>query len=439
MRLLTPLFLVAIYSVLGDLANAQDFDPSTNIGNQIDQNVTQTLQTATGAPIVITHPTPRKGGGMFAVPIIKGVTGPYSGFLTKSSTKLTFTTGAILLQETFNEKNSFTGIGVTDGFATQIGTDISSSYGTDIQPNFSYQHASRDLIGTTTYRADTYAGSVGITQKIFPFIPGQPHAVYNLGKPVTYHDTRSFAEDIFPNCDINLGLNLGVNTSSQSTLKKTSWTDLTQDTYGIAPSLIFDLYLKRPKKEDKFSLIPATISIVPGYTDQMTMANNGTSSSTGLLSLQDRNAYYWVLDSADRNNDIGPFFTRAIIITESNTFLHDTNQEPLTPSQPPFAIKTGPSSALRSATRSTAPTSKSNIPTKPSTTCMKRITSSPVATSNSNSIASSSVILSLSKDQFPSSQTPCLRRSVVAAAVPSGGPFASPSVILSLSKDQFSS
>lgn len=418
---LSILWILSTYVLAGLVANAQDFDPTINLGNQIDQNVSRTLEAQSQAPVTNTEANPAppaasnqtasnklvaqqppslapapNGITTNAAPVYPGETGsrpstflnpsltkryyaapvysqtqaapvyntihmeaapvpaaapinggnvPYSGFTTNAPTAVQYKTNAMLFQETFTEKNSYTGMGVTDGFATQIGTDISNNVGTDIQPNLSYQYAARDRIGTTTYRADTYSATLGITQKVFPFKPllqYQGGATYNLGDPepgaTTYEaNGQKYIADVYPSFDANLSFNAGANEACVFNLGKGSWAHTDQHTFALAPGLVFNFYLKRlDKAHNHFSLIPTTISIAPTYTDQMTMVNNGTSSSAGILTIQDRNSYYWVFDDDLPSGDVTVKGVRYLQVTESNTLYHDTNQEAVTTPVSPY-------------------------------------------------------------------------------------------------------
>ena len=338
MRFIVICLWLTSYVLTIDRANAQTFDPTIDIGNQVDENVSRALQTqtASGSSSALVPSSEE-----YSARAIEQKYQDYSGFLippppgTPVQPVNWWEPKETLLQETFNEKNSFLGTGVTDGYTSQVGLDFRTPFGTDIQPFFVYQHASRDLVGTTIYRADSYGGSLGITQKLFPLIAGQPLARYNLGDSSNVvYNAQGYAPDYYPNFDLNLGLNFNAASTDVSNLKKGTWADSTQATYGLAPSLIFGFYFKRPNIENKFSLIPASVTIVPTYSDQMVMANNGTSGSNGILSIQDRNTYVWVVHQTDLPIDVQPTPTETIEVTESNTLLHDSNQEPLTASTP---------------------------------------------------------------------------------------------------------
>jgi hypothetical protein len=334
MHHLTCLVALGIYIAICSSANAQVFDPTDSIGNQVDQNVSRTLQTESGAQVIPPPSSSLPPGTAGEKAVLGGTPGNYSGFSINAPPAKLFEAKQFLLQGTFNEKNSFLGMGVTDGYTGQIGLDVTSSFGTDIQPFVSYQHASRDLVGTTTYRADNYGGAINITQKLFPFFPGQPQAVLNLRDPTCEEKEALQAQknikDIFPNFDINLGLNLMTNSTGLSNLKKGTWTGVNQDSYGIASGPIFDFYFKRPQKGDPFSLMPVSVTVITSYSDQMINADNGTSGSNGLLSAQARTTYVYVLNQETKDTDIGTIPYETLELTQSNTFLHDTNQEPLT-------------------------------------------------------------------------------------------------------------
>ncbi len=347
------------------IANAQDIDPSINIGNQVDQNVVDTLIAPGATPVNITEARQKSAASLqltpWSTPTTKnGYLSPYSGYAT-SVAPLTV---SVLAQQGFSSKDSFTGMGVTTSYTSQVGLDLATCYGTDIQPFLSYQHASRDLIGTTTYRSDAYGGSLNLTQRIFPLAAitdKQPKAVYNFSGGDTtpidatqslsngngYIGDTKYVKDVYPNCDINLGLNLGLNAPSITTLKKTTWVASNQNMYSVAPSVVFDLFL-RPVLADGIPrprYLPNSISIVPTYNDTMTMVDNGTSGSNGTLAIQERNAYVFAIhpptdppvDKFNRKpTDLVPHASETIQIIETNTLLHDTNQEPTTASPGPI-------------------------------------------------------------------------------------------------------
>ena len=245
-------------------------------------------------------------------------------------------------QEMFNAKNTYVpGVGDTTTYNNQIGCDLTTPYATDIQPFINYQYATQHLNGMNTFRDNTYGAALNISQKIFPFAPvfeeGEAGAVYNLRNATPQERSRiatGDVPDIYPNFDTKLGFSVGFTDNNQESFKKAHWSYMTQDVYSLSPNLAFDFYMKRPTVENQFSLIPAAISIVPTYNDQCISANDGTSGSSGIFSVQNRNTYIYVITPGAVGNqnssavvDVQP--KEAVTVTESNTILHDTNQEPL--------------------------------------------------------------------------------------------------------------
>ena len=380
-RIIQVVILTASYALLITAASAQDIDPSTNIGNQVDQNVIDTLTAPGSTPVNL--PPPSKGEKpldllnfdiktLSTVVTQDGKLSPYSGY----STTVKPVSVAILAQQGFTSKDSFVGMGVMTTYMSQVGLDFATCFGTDIQPFLNYQHASRDLIGTTTYRSDSYGGSINIVQRLFPFVAitdRQRKAVYNFqaddtsvkdvnGTPQPLSDGNSivvdkktglpvmYVKDVYPNCDGNLGVSLGMNAPDISTFKKSKWIDSNQNMYSVAPSAIFDLFF-RPVVDDGVprpcyvGYLPNSISFVATYNDTLAMADDGTSSSNGTLSFQERNTYAFALGHPTglplaKNKkdftDVVPHPNETIQLIETNTLLHDTNQEPLTPPSGPL-------------------------------------------------------------------------------------------------------
>lgn len=335
MKISNGLLVGIVYFVLRGAANAQIIDPSLDIlNNQVDQNVIQNVETVSGNTVEYNKATTPEEE---AAGVKNGYTGSMSGLQTQPTNTVTLALGPSLFQETFNEQNSFIGKGVTDGYTTQLGQDFKSKYGTDIQAFFTYQHSGRDLSGTTTYRADSYGGTISVQQKILPFVPlmpGQTSAVYNFDRHQVFNTPGKkpieWVEDVYPNWDAFAGLTAAVNSVDMTNLKKHTWLSSTQDNYTLSPNLTFDFYLRRPAEGDTLNPIPNTITVLSTYTDQMS-EDAGASGSAGVLSIQDRNSYYWVLGSGPHDRDLGTFPTEALILTQTNAVVRDTNQESITP------------------------------------------------------------------------------------------------------------
>jgi hypothetical protein len=159
--------------------------------------------------------------------------GIYSGY----GKKATWNIANVALIETFNEKNSFIGKGVTDNSSSQLGFTIKSPFGTTIQPYIAYQYSSIDLFGANSAHGDTYGASLNIAQKLLPAIPvfrdNQSGAVLNIpaDKPDVPCDKNTW-KDHYPNFDVVAGLNLSYGDANISTYKK-GWAYDTQDGYGI--------------------------------------------------------------------------------------------------------------------------------------------------------------------------------------------------------------
>jgi hypothetical protein len=328
---LTLGFLLA-YLGTSPRAIGQGIDTFSQISNQVDANVVETLTTPSyQSPGAVTY-NPETGGAQPG-----NTPGIYSGYGQKGKWDFLSNVGMI---ETFNEKNSFTGKGVTDLYSSQLGFTIASPIGTKIQPYISYQHTSTDLVGTNSAHANTYGASLNITQKIFPAVPvfcdDQPNAVYNIptSKPDQQCDATTW-KDHYPNFDIVAGLNLSYGDANLSTLGK-GWKYDTQDSYGITPNLSFDLYRKKSATEGGFDFLPNAISIVPSYAYNSTDGHSGESSSSGLLSIQDRNSYLFVCHHKD---DCDSTPDETIQIIQSNTLFHDTNQEPIAAPTGPIAYQ----------------------------------------------------------------------------------------------------
>jgi hypothetical protein len=337
--------LPSIYLAFACVASGQILDPTTQIANQADNDVAEALTSHARVEIVPSapsnNPSTEAAGGQF---------GEYSGYRNSSMpvpTKL-FTFNYFINQETYNEKNSFLGTGVTNTFLNQLGCDITTPYGTDIQPFISYQYASTHLFGTTSSRGNTYGAALNLSQKIFPFFPlfgssfaeSQPNAVFNLGNATPEqiaainsgdHDVHN----IYPNFDTKLGLSLGAADANLGKFKG-HWSYVTQDIYSIAPNMAFDFYFRPATVENRLSLLPNAVSIIPTYSHQLTSANDGTSGSSGILSIQDRNTYIWALDA---KSDSDKTVDESIQVVESNTLLHDTDQEPLVLSPTPASYQ----------------------------------------------------------------------------------------------------
>jgi hypothetical protein len=245
--------------------------------------------------------------------------------------------------ESFVEKNSFLGKGTTDSYQTQEGWSFNSPVGTSIQPYLSYQNSSTELLGANTYHANTYGAALNLTQRVVPltavFQDNQPNATLNLGSTKSdpwCEKDPTIKPDHYPNLDVQAGLNLSYGDSNLATLTH-GWAYNTDDSYGISPNAAVDFYLKpssnlsdAPSLED---LMPCAISIVPTYGYLMTEDQHGDSASSGLLSIQDRNTYSFVI-GAGPDCDRTPW--QSIQVTEINTLFHDTNQEFLTPQTGPI-------------------------------------------------------------------------------------------------------
>lgn len=333
------LFFSLAYSLETCPANGQLVDPTTQISNQVDANNAETLmgETHQGGAQNQNQSQTSTGPKAYFQPHWTTAGSPYSGYSDKALTG--WTPKGLILIEGFNEKNSFLGKGVTDTYSTQLGWSEQSPVGTIIQPFINYQNTGTDLVGTNTAHSSGIGASLNISQKIFPAIPvfceRQPGAVWNIGsttndKPCP--DNPSHRPDHYPNFDIQTGLNLSFGDTNLATLKH-GWSYNTQDAYGISPNLSFDFYRKRTNSDDGLSWLPAAVSIVPTYAYAMAENQSGNSSSSGLLSIQNRNTYLWVLAHED---DCDQTPTESIQLIESNTLFHDTNQEPLTPSTTPI-------------------------------------------------------------------------------------------------------
>ncbi len=322
---------------------AQLVDPTVQISNQVDVNNAETISSQTYQGIEVVP-----GPGQVQTFVSKPGS-PYSGLQFPAPTG--WKAKGLVLIEGFNEKNSFLGKGVTDAYSTQIGWTEQSPIGTTITPYINYQNSGTDLVGTNVAHSNGIGASLNISQKFFPSAPiffwkePQPGAVQNIGKGNEHAcDPKSpYIPDHYSNFDIQTGLNLSFGDTNLATLKH-GWAYDTQDAYGISPNLSFDFFRRQansydygdpvhPSPVDKTPWLPAAINIVPTYTYMMGENQAGNSSSTGQLSIQDRNTYSWVLHDLG-DCDHSP--TEFIQLIESNTLLHDTNQEPLTPSPTPI-------------------------------------------------------------------------------------------------------
>jgi len=320
--------------VINQAANAQFIDTSSQISNQVDANVAETLTGETSQP----PNAPTTGQGFTAYTQKPGPRSIYSGYGKEG--KWDFCSNVILI-EGFNEKNSFIGKGVTDAYSSQLGFSIKSPFGTTIQPFVSYQYASTDLQGANTAHANTYGASLNLSQKIIPFQPvfhdHQSGAVRNIGdqsKDVFCQDVNAY-RDHYPNYDVTAGLNISYGDANLATFKK-GWAYDTQDGYGITPSFSFDYFRKRAATDGGFDGLPDAVSIVPSYAYLSTDGMKDESSSAGLLSIQDRNTYLFVLEPKS-DCDQTPIQTLQLI--ESNTLFHDTNQELIAASTGPIAYQ----------------------------------------------------------------------------------------------------
>ncbi len=249
----------------------------------------------------------------------------YSGFVANKSPTF-FTTPQFYTRDTFNEKNSFLGTGVTDSYGHDLGVDINTRTGLRIEPDFGYKYAARDLDGTNTQRANSYAGTLTFTQKVFPLAAitdDQPGATFNL-REATDEDLKKLDNDIYPNMDIKLGFVAAITATNLSTLTAGSRVKTSQDAYDLSPSLTFDFALSKQ----------FTLSLVPSYDNTMTSTSTATSSSGGSLQIQQRNTYTYVPTHGGVPDTIQSFQ-----ITEYNSLLHDTSLEPLPPVAMPIAYQ----------------------------------------------------------------------------------------------------
>ena len=333
------------YSLATVAARGQLVDPTTQISNQVDANNAETLLNETFQNWTPSRPIPATPGTnkiQFQPefqPATSGGSSLYSGY--SSNPLKNWTPKGLILIEGFNDKSSYIGKGVTDTYSTQMGWSEQSPVGTIIQPFINYSRVNTDLGGTNTAHATGIGASLNISQKIFPFGPvvneGQAGAVRNIGSSANDPAcplNASIKPDHYPNFDIQAGLNLSFGDSNLATLKH-GWSYDTQDTYGISPNCSFDFYRKQASStaDDHFWLLPAAVSIVPTYAYTMTSNQADKTASAGLLSIQDRNVYLWVLSHKD---DCDNTPTKSIQLIESNTLYHDTNQEPLTPPTTPI-------------------------------------------------------------------------------------------------------
>jgi hypothetical protein len=350
-RLFFSLFIV-LYALGRLTSNGQD-DATLIINNQVDQNVINTLNTSSAYTDAISEQVAPGGITLFAhdpnqhisgiSPIVKPVTVSLLNF------------------DSFSSKDSFIGMGVATSYQTQVGADFLFSTGTDLQSYLNYQHLSKDLLGTTNYRSDAYGGSINLVQRIIPIeaiTENQPRAVQDFSgdgnsteTPTTLANGKKYLKDFYPNYDLNIGLLASLTAPDIATLKKNKWKNSNQNAYALTPQVVYDLYL-RPQLKDPTSTaesdwIPNSVSLIAAYTDTMTMVDNGTSSSAGNLSLQDRNTYIFPIGDPVVPTDpitglpteVGKVPAATIQVTQTMAIIHDTNEEMVPGSTTPIAYQ----------------------------------------------------------------------------------------------------
>ena len=89
---------------------------------------------------------------------------------------------------------------------------------------------------------------------------------------------------------------------------------------GKCSNVAFDFYLSSRM----------TINIVPAYAAELRSTSMGTSSSAGILQVQDRNTYTVPLETSAGT------VVKSLQFTEFNNLEHDTNEEPLPPPVSPL-------------------------------------------------------------------------------------------------------
>jgi hypothetical protein len=375
--------LVLVYLSFALAAKGQVFDPTSEISNQVDNSVTEHITTETIAassnqeaatptappspaasaanneklykiikslrssltqveisnnvdqtPRVVSEIEQQEQKAPGTVVVVPGesfpanIDVPYSGY---GEEKKDWSYKKVIAFGSFVNRNSYLGKGVTDTENGQLGWSFDGPAGTSIQPFLTYQSGSTDLSGNNTGNSTNYGFALSMAQKIFPavavFKDHQPKATYNLtstvNDPACPKDPNSIP-DHFPNCDVQALLNLSYGDGNISTLGK-NWAYSTQNTFAIAPGFSFDLFPRRPSE---FSLLPVGISILPSWTYLFTEDQNNNRASSGLLSISDRNTYQWSLNHWD---DCDQTPRNSISLIESNTLLHDTNEDLLTP------------------------------------------------------------------------------------------------------------
>jgi hypothetical protein len=384
-----------IYAAGSVFANGQALDPLLEINNQVDTSTAQALTSSTQqsdqsgqttnqqsaqraaatntapggqASTVQTSSTTSKQlklQGFFQGPnapplrpkfVLKGGVKPYliaSGGLPFSGYKPpanpnnppaipTWDKGVTLI-ESFNEKNSFIGRGVTDTYSSQLGWTFSTPIGTAITPTVSYAGASTGSGQSNTYHSNGYGVGLNFQQKILPAFPvfgtqpPQSGAVYNVGDtskdPACPNDPTNYP-DHYPNCDVQALLGLSWQDTNLASRGK-EWAYDTQDGYNATPGVQFD-YFRKKSSNGKFDPLPAAVNIVSTYSYLSVDGHNGESGSNGLLSVSDRNTWLWVLHPA---GDCDHTSLRTISLIESNTLFHDTDQEPIAAPTTPVAYQ----------------------------------------------------------------------------------------------------
>jgi hypothetical protein len=282
--------------------DAQLFDSSVQISNQVD---IQTLQDLADAARPATAPENTNRQLYVETWIDKQL--PFN-----------WQSQGVFLINTFNEKNSFVGKGVSDAFGTQLGWGFQSGDAkTVIQPFINYANSNTDLVGNNSAHSHGYGASVNMTRELLaktPLLARDAEANPGVDAPT-------------PNFGIVSGLNLSYLDTNLATYAK-GWSYDTQDAYTLSPNLSFN-YTRRKSNEfpdephDAWSVFPEAISLVPTYAYGMTEGRMGTSGSAGLLSVQDRNTWSWEFGTNDNDK-------RTLQLIQSNTWYRDTNQEMLT-------------------------------------------------------------------------------------------------------------
>lgn len=235
-----------------------------------------------------------------------GANGQYSKF--QETPPDLFTRSNFFTRYTFNDRESSIGKGTVDTNRADIGVDVATKYGFGFVPYMSFKNGLSSKDGTTVASSNAFAGTLSLSQKLFPLIKDQPNAVYNF-EPSTEGD---MTKDIYPNFSITSGCDLSYTASRIGTKMPSGYLNTNTDTYDLSPNLSFVLNVT----------VSFTVSINPTYTLESVSQSKTVDSSSGLLTMQDRNNYtfFTITDKG--------IVTSQFQAYEFNTLLRDTNNEP---------------------------------------------------------------------------------------------------------------